>query len=204
MAGSLLDTMDSSRYYDQHAQQFFDRTHAVSMEAFYAPFLALIPAGGHILDAGCGSGRDAKEFLARGYQVTAFDAARHMAALASRHAGIPVQVMRFEDITFNREFDGVWTCASLLHVSRAKMPDVFRRVATSLKPGGVWYMSFKYGDGDSIRDGRMFTNYDEPGLRHLLGAFPELSIVSMSTSGDVRSDRENEQWLNVIVQSKTD
>lgn len=196
--------MDSSRYYDEHAQHFFDRTHAVSMESFYAPFLALIPTGGHILDAGCGSRRDAKEFLARGYQVTAFDAAPHLAALASRHAGIPVQVLRFEEMAFSHEFDGIWTCASLLHVPRAGMPDILRRMVNALKPGGAWYMSFKYGNGDAIREGRLFTNYDETMLRQLIADTSDLAILELSISGDVRNDRHDELWLNALVHRTTD
>jgi SAM-dependent methyltransferase len=60
-------------YYDSHAEEFLERTATVSIEHLYEPFLALVPQGGRILDAGCGSGRDAAEFARRGYEVVAFD-----------------------------------------------------------------------------------------------------------------------------------
>src|SRR5688500_10452441 len=95
-------------YYDRHAGEYARSTLGVDVRALYGPFLTLIPEGGRILDAGCGSGRDAKAFLDLGYRVLAFDASRTMAELASRTTGLEVRVLRFEDVTFDREFDGIW------------------------------------------------------------------------------------------------
>jgi 2-polyprenyl-3-methyl-5-hydroxy-6-metoxy-1,4-benzoquinol methylase len=63
-------------YYDDHADQFVRGTLAVDMAELYKPFLEHVPAGGRILDAGCGSGRDTRAFLAQGYEVVAMDARR--------------------------------------------------------------------------------------------------------------------------------
>ena len=62
---------DTQSYYEQNAEQFFADTVEVDMSALYARFLESIPAGGSILDAGCGSGRDAKAFALRGYRAAA-------------------------------------------------------------------------------------------------------------------------------------
>ncbi|MCG7373465.1 class I SAM-dependent methyltransferase [Pseudomonas luteola] len=82
-------------YYQQHAAQFFAETAEVDMHELHMQFLARIPAGGYILDAGCSSGRDAKAFVQMGYQVSAFDASPVLADLASNYLGQPVQVLRF-------------------------------------------------------------------------------------------------------------
>jgi len=71
-------------YYDDNADSYVKSTLRVDMQPLYERFLPLLPAQAHILDAGCGSGRDAKCFIQNGYQVTAFDASVKIAALAEK------------------------------------------------------------------------------------------------------------------------
>lgn len=113
--------IDTQAYYRDHAQAFFKRTAHENVEELYSRFLPLLPTGAHIFDAGCGSGRDTKAFAERGYQVTAMDASAEMAALAEEFSGQPVRVMRFQAVDYVEAFDGIWTCASLLHVHRCCM-----------------------------------------------------------------------------------
>ncbi|MGB2065821.1 MAG: methyltransferase domain-containing protein, partial [Marinomonas gallaica] len=65
---------NTTLYYDTFAEDFAKSTLPVDMSALYQRFLPLIPLQGHILDAGCGSGRDAKYFQSIGHKVWAFDA----------------------------------------------------------------------------------------------------------------------------------
>nr|WP_318383183.1 class I SAM-dependent methyltransferase [uncultured Enterobacter sp.] len=185
-------------YYRQHAQAFFDGTVNVDMAALYAPFTARLAPGARVLDAGCGSGRDSKAFVQMGYQVDAFDASAELAALASAHAGIPVAQMTFAGVAAVETFDGIWCCASLLHVSAGELPAVMQRLAWALKPGGVWYVSFKYGDGEREKDGRRFTDMHEESLRGLVAPLSGVSVASLWTTQDVRPDRD-ERWLNAIL-----
>jgi hypothetical protein len=69
--------------------------------------------------------------------VTAFDALSALAGLASEHCGLPVEVRRFQEVDWEGRFDGIWACASLLHVSMAELPEVLRRLGRVLKPDGV-------------------------------------------------------------------
>lgn len=75
---------DTLAYYDSNADAFVESTFQVSMEELYREFLPLLPEGGHILDAGCGSGRDALFFKRNGYRVSAFDGSDAIAALPGR------------------------------------------------------------------------------------------------------------------------
>ena len=77
------------------------------MKPLYQRFLPRLPDQAQILDAGCGSGRDAKAFANLGYQVTAFDASPALIAPAETHLGQPVQRLRFQDITWQEQFDGI-------------------------------------------------------------------------------------------------
>jgi SAM-dependent methyltransferase len=170
------------------------------MEPFYERFLALVPAGGHILDAGCGPGRDALAFLRRGYRVTAIDASAELARLAAALLGQPVEVRRFQDLDYEESFDGIWACASLLHVPRGELDEVFRRLTRALRPGGVWYMSFKWGEAEEVRGGRRFTDFTEGSLRKLLAGHPQLALVETWQTQDVRAQERAQVWVNAIVQ----
>ena len=189
------------KYYQDNAQTFFDGTVNVDMSSLYETFTKHLAPGARVLDAGCGSGRDAKAFLGMGYQVEAFDASPAMVELAREHTGLPVQLMTFADVEWKEEFDGIWCCASLLHVPAVELPGVMRRLADALKPGGVWYVSFKYGDGEREVDGRWFTDMDEVGLRRMSAVVQEIEIKSLWTTLDKRPGRD-EVWLNGMLQKK--
>jgi SAM-dependent methyltransferase len=193
--------IDNRVFYRKNAQDFFDRTAYLDVETLYAPFLSLLPAGAHILDAGCGSGRDTKAFTERGYTVTAFDATPEMAALAEQFTGQKISVMRFQEMEYMEEFDGIWASASLLHVPLVGLPAVFDRFITALKPNGYWYLSFKYGEGETQRGIRLFTDFTEASFAAFLEDFEQLQLVNTGSSYDTRYPKNDERrWLNVIVQ----
>ena len=189
-------------YYQHHADDFFNSTVNVDMRSLYTPFLERIPKGGRILDAGCGSGRDSKAFLQQGYRVEAFDATAEMAKLASQHTGLSVKQMTFSDVDTVNRYDGIWCCASLLHVSAAELPDAMAKLARALKPGGIWYVSFKYGDGERGKDGRRFTDLNEQGLNTLLAGLAGITLVGHWITEDKRPDR-SEMWLNALLQKRS-
>ena len=189
-------------YYQHHADDFFNSTVNVDMNSIYTPFLERIPKGGRILDAGCGSGRDSKAFLQQGYRVEAFDATAEMAKLASQHTGLSVKQMTFSDVDTVNRYDGIWCCASLLHVSAAELPDAMAKLARALKPGGIWYVSFKYGDGERVKDGRRFTDLNEQGLNTLLAGLAGITLVGHWITEDKRPDR-SEMWLNALLQKRS-
>ena len=185
-------------YYTANAARFFADTVAVDMSALHVRFLATIPAGGLILDAGCGSGRDAKAFKDRGYRVHAFDASPNLARMASEWVGQHVQVCQFHDFDERDRYDGIWACASLLHVREGSMVDVLARLWAALKPEGVLYLSFKLGEGQRHYAGRNFTDATEAQLRAWLEPIPAIQSITCWTTDDQRTDRP-EIWLNALV-----
>jgi len=219
--------LSNEDYYRQNAQRFFTDTASVDMSALYPPFIDCLPPGARILDAGCGSGRDVKAFSEMGFAVEAFDASAELVALARQLSGKPVAQMRFQDVDVVETYDGIWCCASLLHVSEAELPDIMTKLAIALKPGGVWYLSFKHGRGEREKDGRIFTDIDVAGLQKLIERIntPGGSLLTKNTmeikseagsedtavkrfaleidkiwqTGDVRIGRGDEVWLNAII-----
>ncbi len=188
-------------YYNQHAQTFSDSTLNVDMSALYAEFLPLIPKHGHILDAGCGSARDAMYFKQQGFTVSAFDASENIAKLASNYLQQTVEVKAFQQLNFTNMYDGIWCCASLLHVPKVELPQVFLKLQNALKPNGVLYVSFKYGTQERVHNGREFTDLNEDGLTALIAHHTELKILKQWQSVDQRPERENEVWLNALIKA---
>ena len=189
----------TTRYYDDHAEDYISGTAHVDMESLYRPFLALVPEGGTILDAGCGSGRDTKAFVDRGYRVTSIDASAKMVEATAQLTGTPAQQLRFQDLNSKDEFDGIWACASLLHVPLVETDDVLEIFAAALRTGGVCYLSFKEGDGERREGDRCFTDFTEDSLRERLKRRERLDIVRIWTSTDLRPSRGQERWVNALT-----
>ena len=186
-------------YYNENAKQFIDGTIAVDFSENQNLFLELLPAGGRILDFGCGSGRDTKYFFAHGYQVDALDGSLELCRAASEYTGIPVKHMLFQELTDVEVYDGIWACASVLHVKKAELAEIFDRMCTATKTGGIIYVSFKYGDFEGERNGRYFTDMTESSVEDLLQSIPALKVEKQWVTGDVREGRGDERWLNVIL-----
>lgn len=191
--------MDTKNYYEKNANEFFDNTVNVDMSEIRDKFLSYLKPGSKILDAGCGSGRDSLAFIQQGYEVEAFDLSETLAFMATEHIGQKVKVMSFLDIDYIEEFDGVWACASLLHLKIEELEEAFKQFSKSLKRNGIMYCSFKYGDYYGMRNGRYFTDMNEKSFQELLAIYKELQLVEMYVSEDVRQDREGQQWLNIIT-----
>lgn len=186
-------------YYDKNAENFINGTVAVDFSAVADKFAALLPEGASILDYGCGSGRDTKYFLEKGFQVEAIDGSKELCQYAEDYTGIPVRCMLFQELNEVEKYDGIWACSSILHVSKKELPDVFARMITALKPEGLIYTSFKYGEFEGERKGRYFSDFTIESFREFLLQFPKLQLIDEWISVDVRPGRSEEKWLNVIL-----
>ena len=186
------------------AQAYLATTQDIDLSPLHSGFLAHLPASPdpspHLLDLGCGPGRDALAFRQAGYSVEALDPSPAMAALARAHAGVPVREFRAQDLEDTRAYDGIWACASLLHVPWDELPDVFGRLERALRPEGVLYASFKLGDGEwTADDGRCFTDMTEARLLDRVEAGSGLQVIEIRGSPDLRPGRAHERWLNALL-----
>lgn len=187
-------------YYNKNAQNYFDATFTIDMTKAYERFLSDISAGGRILDAGSGSGRDTLEFLRRGYDVEAFDASSRLAKLSSKRTGVDARVLRFQEFQEEIKYDGIWACASLLHVPETELPMVLQKLVRSLNDGGTFYASFKIGNGFRLApDGRVFTDMNEQRLIGLLKGLPQLGNLQLWRSKGKREFDKQVYWLNFIT-----
>ena len=191
----MNDTID---YYNKNAEMYFDYTVNADMSDCYQRFLKYLPQNSYILDAGCGSGRDSRYFLSQGYRVMAIDASKQLCELASEYIGQEAVNMDFSDLDFINEFDGIWANASLLHIDKSQIKDIISRMGKALKPNGIFYASFKYGDSDRIQGERYYNDMNES---HIKALFSDFNILETWINDDALPGR-SEKWMDIIVRKK--
>ena len=186
-------------YYNQNADMFAQGTRLVDFTVVQERFAKMLPIGSRILDFGCGSGRDTKYFLEKGYRVEATDGSSELCKSASAFTGIKVKEMLFQDLDVSGKYEGIWACSSILHLSKKELLPVIRKMCDALKDNGVIYTSFKYGDFEGERNGRYFTDFTEDTFDKFIKVIQELTIEEEWITSDVRPGRGEEKWLNLIL-----
>jgi SAM-dependent methyltransferase len=151
---------ETLQFYQSNAQSYADWAKAPS--ARLRGFLALLPPGGSILELGCGAGNHSAVMLAAGFKVRATDGSQEMTEIASRRLGHPVETMLFNQLNEHEAYDGVWASACLLHVPRDDLADILGRIRRALKPEGLFYASFKIGEGGGRDTLGRYYNYPSP------------------------------------------
>ena len=189
-------------YYNENVSKFVNDTQDVVFCATQDLFLSYLNEGDSILDLGCGSGRDTKYFLSKGYKVDATDGSEEICKVASDYTGINVKCLLFNELDEIDKYDGIWACASILHLDRDDLIDVFHRIARALKDNGILYTSFKYSEFEGMRDGRYFTDFTIESFNEFQTNIPEFIIEKKWITSDVRAGREDEKWLNLIMRKK--
>lgn len=187
-------------YYNKNAYKYTDGTINVDFKKVQNKFISYLPESGAILDFGCGSGRDTKYFISKGYDVEATDGSEELCRIATDNTGIKARHMLFSELDEYERYDGIWACSSVLHLPKLDLKNVFEKMIRATKEGGYIYMSFKYGEFEGYRDGRYFTDFMEESFDEFIGDFTDVVITEEWVSSDVRPDRGNEKWLNLILQ----
>jgi cyclopropane fatty-acyl-phospholipid synthase-like methyltransferase len=186
-------------YYNDNASSFLEGTQNASMFEALEEFIQFIPSGGKVLDFGCGAGRDSKFLLEQGFLVDAVDGSKELCQAATYFTGVQVKQMDFLDINEILTYDGIWACASILHLSYQSLPVMFEKLLQALKKNGILYVSFKYGSFEGMRNGRYFTDMTEEKISGILEKISGFIILKQWISSDVRAGREGEKWLNLIL-----
>ncbi len=185
-------------WYRDHMEEFVSHTGNVDMTPQYRAFMELLPAGSRIMDLGCGAGGASVYFTRAGYSVLAVDGCRELCEYTRQRAGCETRHMFFEELDDEDAFDGVWACASLLHVPKAGLPGILRRIHRALKKDGVFYASFKYGETEREKNGRRFSDFTEDSLRALLDEAGGFRVKTLWVTHDARPERSDERWVNVL------
>lgn len=191
-----MNTLD---YYNKNSKDYFNSTVNVDMISSYKDFLGLLPQGAKILDLGCGSGRDSLQFVKLGYDVTAVDGSLELAKRATKLLGKEVIVSSFEELQLEDKYDGIWACASLLHLDNNALRDVLNKLYDNLNDSGIFYMSFKYGTSEFIdENNRYFNMFTEERLIKFIEENTKYNILQISGANDSLGRINEVKWINVL------
>ena len=198
----MTDIDKTLKYYNKNAQSFASGTVSVKFTEVQDKFLEKLNLDAYILDFGCGAGRDTKYFLSRGYQIDAIDGSEQLCRIASKYTGIKVRQMLFQELDEKEKYDGIWACASILHLPKKQLREVLENMYAALKSEGWIYTSFKYGKFEGERNGRYFTDFTTDTFKEFIHDMHGLKIEEHWITGDVRPGRGEEKWLNLLLQKK--
>ena len=161
--------MDSKtvRHYDEKAEELAVRYESADMSKTQALLLKYLPAGGRVLEIGCGSGRDSAFLLANGFDVAAIDASAEMLIQAQRHH--PQLAGRLSPEPFplsadspilKRQFDGVISIAAIMHIGDQDLFECASQIRDMLRSDGILVLSASLGREEIAagrdKNGRLF------------------------------------------------
>ena len=165
-------------------------------------FLEWVPAGGVVVDVGCGPGLDTAVFRRRGFQAAGVDLSWGMMQAGRRQVGVlPFAQADMRALPLRAAaVDGLWASASLLHLPHEEAGGVLHSFARFLKPGGVLYVSVKKG-----RDAGWVPNpYFGDSPRFFAFWQPEeldalLTQAAFRIESGWQEDGERDTWLNRLA-----
>ncbi len=157
--------------YNQKAASYDDLVSRDTPDPDLQAFIDALPAGGRVLDLGCGPGNSSAMMRDAGLHPDAMDASAEMVRVARDKYGINATLASFDDLTADSIYDGIWANFSLLHATKSDMPRHLKAIHKALKTGGVFHIGTKLGT-DELRDsiGRMYSYYEADELLALLKA----------------------------------
>ncbi|MCX5870530.1 MAG: class I SAM-dependent methyltransferase [Deltaproteobacteria bacterium] len=190
-------------FYRKNANSYIKETINLDMIEILSSFISYLPPNGHILDLGCGSGRDTLFFQKHGFKVTAMDATPEIATICRQIIDQEVLVASAQSLNSPDCYDGIWACASLLHIPASKFTDTLNRLYMALKPGGICYMSFKKGNGERWDEkGRFFFDLTPNIIRQYLSQLKNIDLIDIEEQTKLLREKQ-QTWVNVFFQKKT-
>ena len=185
-------------YYNRNADWYYWTTVGVDMDVFRKKFASYLPNEASVIDMGCGSGRDVMAFSDMGHSAVGLDAAKELLKLAEERLGIKTVYADMSEYKAAAPYDGIWCCASLIHLNDEEQARFFRNLDRNLKPGGVLFLSVKDGaETGRDSDGVFTDSCTEAELRKYL---EETGCVMLECK--VTADamgRSGVRWLNVFA-----
>lgn len=187
-----------SNYYESNAERYAAETISADMSEQYQRFLPLLKKGAKILDVGSGSGRDVCYFQKQGYQATALEPSKNLCREIRKVFSGEIVCSDIQNYRPAERYDGIWACASLIHLQEEEVLQFFERIDRYLNDDGIVYISGKNGiQSGKAGDGRYFLEFTEHLVEKILTVNKQLKLEQLWYTEDV-SGRRGFWWMNVI------
>ena len=126
-----------SNYYESNAERYAAETISADMSEQYQRFLPLLKDGVKLLDVGSGSGRDACYFQKQGYQVTALEPSKNLCREIRKVFSGEIVCSDIQSYQPTERYDGIWACASLIHLQEEVVLQFFEKIDQYLDDNGI-------------------------------------------------------------------
>lgn len=170
----------------------------VELDKFYN----YLPSG-KLLEVGSGGGRDAQEFIEKGYDYTGTDISKGLLAEARKNnPGVTFLELSLYELDFPvNTFDGFWACATLLHMPKERIDEALQSIRRVMKDGAIGAITLKKGEGERFVEGdhvgisykRFFSFYEEDEFKEILKRNDFTVLESYETT------HSNKLWLVFFV-----
>lgn len=163
--------------YDAEAPAYDEHEYPADVQReWVARVLRLIPPGGIVLDAPCGTGRYFPVIAAAGCRVAGVDQSAGMLAQArARAIAVRLDQVALQDLAYVREFDAVITVDAMENVPPEDWPGVLAGLHRAVRPGGVMYLTVEEQDQPEID--RAFESLSARGLPAVRGEIVEGDVA---------------------------
>lgn len=167
--------------------------------------LAVTPAGGEVIELGCGTGQLAAHVASRGWPIEAIDLATGNVA-AARSRGISAQVASFENLPYADErFAGGFAMNSLLHVPEDELSAAMNEIRRVMRAEStlvvvVWGSDERHEgtfDHEWLNPARYFSLYTDEQLLAL--PWPGFAIRDFEARHDTGESDLHAQVLTLVA-----
>jgi cyclopropane fatty-acyl-phospholipid synthase-like methyltransferase len=198
-------------YYENNAKHLSQRYESAKVDNIHKLLLKTFTPKSHLLEIGCGSGRDASFMYRNKYDVVAIDGSREMISEAKRcHPELVdrLEVMKIPDELYFEasSFDGIYSIATLMHLNKNVIDQTIEKVATILKTNGKFFFSVSLQRDDIDDQGK-----DEKGRHFTIMTEIEwikccekhgLQLQHSEISGD-GLDRDGIVWFTCVIRKRS-
>ncbi len=186
--------------YDQNASNYSAEANARGARVAYVDliFSYINKAEPVVVEIGCGNGRDAKSFLERTQNYTAYDGSRKLVEIAAENNPRgKFAVATFDEIILPDRFDCLVAFASLIHASPKTLARIFEQTSTKLNWDGIFFLDVQAGeDEEEVR-------VDNMGERTFYRYSPQTLLQLIPKNMGVLYKKEllirDKKWFELII-----
>ena len=195
------------KYYENNSTSLITRYESADVNDVHQLLLKTFEKRSKLLEIGCGSGRDASFMIKNDYNIIAVDGSKNIIVEAKKvhpnlseklyHKAVP------NDLTFKQTFDGIYSIATLMHLSKIDLQKTIFKIYNLLNQNGKFLMSVSLFRDDIDKNG-----FDEKGRFFLVLNFEEwiemcedlgFKVIETKRNKD-GLNRDGIEWLTLIAQ----